>query len=147
MWPRQVIFSINYKQRGNGPAILSQTLRCFVFVLFFFFLPALALGWGCEQSQERTDKTGTIIKEKPHPFICHSSLQEPCWQSLWSHLLSYDIEDVSLSEMGTGGHGGSRGFLQLQMEAQSEVVIAWSVGPSDECLLSIIHVSPLNQGL
>ena len=26
-------------------------------VLFFFF-PALVLGWGCEQSQERTDKTG-----------------------------------------------------------------------------------------
>lgn len=128
---------------------LSCLKLCDVLFLFcfFFFLPALALGWACEQSQERTDKTGTIIKEKPHPFVCHSSLQEPCWQSLWSHLLSYDIEDVSLSEMGTGGHGGSRGFLQLQMEAQSEVVIAWSVGPSDECLLSIIHVSPLNQGL
>lgn len=27
------------------------------------------LGWGCEQSQERTDKTGTIIKEKPHPLL------------------------------------------------------------------------------
>ena len=120
---------------------------CFCSVFFFFFLSSLALGWGCEQSQERTDKTGTIIKEKPHPLVCHSSLKEPCRQSLWSHLLSYDIVDVSLSEMGTGGHGGYRGFLQLQMEAQSEVVIAWSVGPFDDCLLSIIHVSPLNQGL
>lgn len=55
--------------------------------------------------------------------------------------------DVSLSEMRTGGHVGYRGFLQFQMEAQSEVVIAWLVGPFDDCLLSIIHVSPLNQGL
>lgn len=55
--------------------------------------------------------------------------------------------DVSLSEMGTGGHGGYRGFLQFQMEAQPEVVIAWLVGPFDDCSLSIIYVSPLNQGL
>lgn len=55
--------------------------------------------------------------------------------------------DVSLSEMGTGGHSGYRGFLQFQMEAQSEVMVAWLVGPLDDCLLNIIHVSLLNQGL
>lgn len=102
------ISSINYKQRGNQPAILSQILGL---MFCFVFFPELVLEQRCEQSQEIVDRTG-IIKKKTSQSWLPSLPPGASWPVFfWNHLLSRDIMDTSLSEMGTGCQGGYKGFL------------------------------------
>lgn len=101
------IFGINYKQRGNQPAILSQTLG----LMFCFFLRWC---WGRDVNRAKKEcKNGRIIIGKASPLLAAPAPSpRASWPGFsWDHLLSRDIMATSLSEMGTGGQGDSKGFL------------------------------------